>query len=252
MSDHPQGLSGFCPRCNQDHKLHVGPAREAALRLMKHLEEHQRLDFEIPQEKANPQFSTDSLFGGLRGKMFGVLVCEKPNGTRQELKAFSGLYAGNWEIPGWVPPLFDAQEFWDLIGPVDKRIAALGRKIEGAGDETPQKDELIQQRKELSKKLMKEIHGLYRLNNFNNQQLTFTDIAGPMGLPSGTGDCCAPKLLNFAAVHGLKPLGIAEFFWGKDNLSASRHHGQFYPACLNKCGPILGSMLCGLDGSKDE
>lgn len=245
MSEHPQGLSVFCPQCHREHRLGVGFAREAALDLMSRLENFQRLDFDIPEADSNPCFSTSSLFGELRGKMFGVLVGEDARGDRQVLRAFSGLYAGHWEIPGWAPPLFDVREFWDLIEPVDKKIAALGRAIDQAQDRSPEKPELVQRRKILSQNLMREIHKLYRLNNFKGQKFSFEDIAGPQSLPSGTGDCCAPKLLNFAAVQGFKPLGIAEFYWGKDNLSASRHHRQFYPACSHKCGLILGSMLCG-------
>jgi tRNA pseudouridine32 synthase/23S rRNA pseudouridine746 synthase len=62
----------------------------------------------------------------------------------------------------------------------------------------------------------------------------------------GVGECCAPKLLNYAALNGLKPLGLSEFYWGKENKSGTRKHGEFYPACAEKCQPILGFMLCGI------
>jgi len=183
--------------------------------------------------------------------MFGVMVCENQGGEHQTLKAFSGLYNGTWEIPSWVPPLFEAQEFWKLIEPVDKEINALGRQIDTMADSSPQRGELFAQRKNLSQGLMKEIHQLYRLNNFQQQQEGLAYFSGPQALPSGTGDCCAPKLLNFAATHQLKPLGLAEFFWGKTNRSATKQHRHFYPACLEKCAPILGFLLCGLDGEND-
>jgi tRNA pseudouridine32 synthase/23S rRNA pseudouridine746 synthase len=35
-----------------------------------------------------------------------------------------------------------------------------------------------------------------------------------LGFPAGTGDCCAPKLLHEAALRGLKPVGLAEFWFG--------------------------------------
>ena len=64
--------------------------------------------------------------------------------------------------------------------------------------------------------------------------------------PSGTGDCCGPKLLHHAAVNGIQPEAMAEFFWGRDNVSGTRAHGHLYPACTAKCAPILGFQLCGL------
>lgn len=65
--------------------------------------------------------------------------------------------------------------------------------------------------------------------------------------PGGTGDCCAPKLLQYAYSQGLKPICMAEFWWGPSPKSEVRHHGQFYPACRGKCKPVLTWMLQGLD-----
>lgn len=65
--------------------------------------------------------------------------------------------------------------------------------------------------------------------------------------PSGAGECCAPKLLQYAYQHALKPIAIAEFWWGASPASEIRKHLQFYPACRGKCEPILGHMLQGLD-----
>jgi tRNA pseudouridine32 synthase/23S rRNA pseudouridine746 synthase len=39
---------------------------------------------------------------------------------------------------------------------------------------------------------------------------------------------------------------MAEFWWGKPAPSNIRKQGNFYPACRNKCEPILGHMLQGL------
>ena len=59
------------------------------------------------------------------------------------------------------------------------------------------------------------------------------------------GDCCAPKLINFAAKNKLEPISIAEFYWGQENASGSKKHLHFYGSCEEKCGPILGRMLYG-------
>lgn len=65
--------------------------------------------------------------------------------------------------------------------------------------------------------------------------------------PSGAGECCAPKLLQYAYRHGLKPLCMAEFWWGASPKSELRRHLHYYPACRGKCKPILAHMLQGLN-----
>ena len=61
--------------------------------------------------------------------------------------------------------------------------------------------------------------------------------------PAGSGECCEPKLLQYALEHGLKPLQMAMFWWGESPKEEIRHHLQFYPACNGKCKPILRWML---------
>jgi hypothetical protein len=95
---------------------------------------------------------------------------------------------------------------------------------------------------------MLDIHGLYRLTNFRGETASLEEaFIGSNGIPTGTGDCCAPKLLNYAAKNNLRPLGISEFFWGKENRSGGHRHGAFAASCAEKCQPILGFMLCGLN-----
>lgn len=61
--------------------------------------------------------------------------------------------------------------------------------------------------------------------------------------PAGSGECAAPKLLQYAFSHDLKPIALAEFWWGQSPNSEIRKHQQFYPACQGKCKPILTHML---------
>lgn len=65
--------------------------------------------------------------------------------------------------------------------------------------------------------------------------------------PGGTGDCCAPKLLQYAFLNGLKPVCMAEFWVGQSPQGEVRHHGHFYPACRSKCLPLMEFMLQGLN-----
>ena len=255
MTDKPSA-SGFCAACGTVHSLPVGNSRKYALELMRQLEKHQRIDF-LDQKVGTPRrgvrgqfgelslpnstsvFSTDVLFSEARGHMFGVLECEDAAGNTVVLKAFSGQYNGEWLADGWVPPILDVNEFHRLSDPVDREIKQLDRLI--AENKSP---ELIQKRKALSQDLMKQIHALYQLINFRGETRPLTEVFKG-GIPTGTGDCCAPKLLNYAAKNGLKPLGLSEFYWGRENRSGTRKHGEFYSACAEKCQPILGFMLCG-------
>ena len=61
--------------------------------------------------------------------------------------------------------------------------------------------------------------------------------------PAGSGECCEPKLQQYAYQHGYKPLQMAMFWWGESPKEEIRHHLQFYPACNGKCKPILHWML---------
>ncbi|WP_246454749.1 hypothetical protein [Hyunsoonleella aquatilis] len=64
--------------------------------------------------------------------------------------------------------------------------------------------------------------------------------------PAGSGECAAPKLFQYAYENNLKPIAMAEFWWGASPKSEVRKHKQFYPSCHSKCEPILGHMMRGL------
>ncbi|WBF69054.1 hypothetical protein LN040_08195 [Desulfovibrio subterraneus] len=113
---------------------------------------------------------------------------------------------------------------------------------------------LVDERKGLSQRSMRAIHELYRVHSFGNRTdradraaSLFEIFPAGRGVPTGTGDCCAPKLLQYAILHNMTPLGLAEFYWGRESRSGARRHGEFYPSCQDKCYPILGYMLCGLE-----
>lgn len=65
--------------------------------------------------------------------------------------------------------------------------------------------------------------------------------------PGGTGECALPKLLQYAYLHQMKPLAMAEFWWGESPKTEVRYHGYYYPSCKGKCEPILQHMLQGLE-----
>jgi tRNA pseudouridine32 synthase/23S rRNA pseudouridine746 synthase len=251
MSSSPTiSACGFCTACQTVHSLGIGNSRKYALELMDQLETHKCLDFEAASATRHPSFATSYLWSEARGQMFGVLECEEASGNTVVLKAFSCQYAGEWLIDGWVPPLLDPQQFEALIAEPDKQINLRTRALNGMKKSDPDYKKLSDERKALSQQLMKEIHALYHLTNFHGETRALTDLL-PGNIPMGVGECCAPKLLNYAAQHELKPIGLSEFYWGKENKSGTRQHKQFYPACVEKCQPILGFMLCGAEERSD-
>lgn len=102
--------------------------------------------------------------------------------------------------------------------------------------------ELKQQRKTRSRQLQIQMHDAYRLMNFLGTSTSLRELM-PAGIPTGTGDCCAPKLLHYAATYQLKPIAMAEFWWGAN--SADKRQGEFYGACVERCQPLMGFMLSG-------
>ncbi len=241
------GTGGYCKRCHREHWLGPGNTSDFCKKLMQKLDNLGTIDLFSTQRDSSPLLKTDSLFGPARGKMFGVMECLTADDTSVILYAFSGQYNGAWLVDGWVPPLFEVDDFLNLTAEKEKQIKALGKTI----DRCPQHSDVwLAQRKtrrRLSRKLMSEIHKLYLLSNFRGTTAGLDEaFIGEGGIPSGTGDCCAPKLLHYAIRNNLRPLGISEFFWGKENRRGGHKHGVFAGPCAEKCRPILGFMLCGL------
>ena len=106
-----------------------------------------------------------------------------------------------------------------------------------------------QQRAAMSDALQEWIFKQYKVHDSLGEEATIHDIFASQGLtpPGGTGECAAPKLLEYAYRHNLKPLAIGEFWYGTSPDTAVRTHGHFYPSCTSKCGPLLGYMLKGLE-----
>ena len=161
------------------------------------------------------------------GKMLGVLEVEPsgvipgstagviPGSDREShfLYGFSGLAGGSAFIEGFVPPIF-AWKPEDIVGT------------------SPE-----------------ESREQYVVVNGRGESRSIRQVFADRGLvpPGGTGDCAAPKLLQYALTHGLRPLAIGEFWYGASPAREVRRSGSFYPACTGKCGPLLSYMMQGLD-----
>jgi len=109
---------------------------------------------------------------------------------------------------------------------------------------------LKKRRKDLSAALQQKLFDQYRFLNIKGEEKNLRDIFKQTARqipPAGSGECAAPKLLQYAFLCGMKPLAMAEFWWGVSPKSEIRKHKNFYPACHGKCQPILEHMLKGIE-----
>lgn len=104
-------------------------------------------------------------------------------------------------------------------------------------------------RKQKSNALQNWLFTNYTFLNAESEEKSLLDIfktALHSQPPAGAGECCAPKLFQYAYKNNLQPIALAEFWWGQSPKSEVRKHQQFYPSCWGKCEPILSHMLKGL------
>ena len=133
------------------------------------------------------------------------------------------------------------------LAELDHRLAVFDHEVKTLKAARRQRSEALQQR----------LFDLYVVLNARGEQQSLTQVFAEFARreqqphravpPGGAGECCAPKLLQFAYRHGLRPVCMAEFWYGASPAGEVRHHGHFYPACRSKCLPILTFMLQGLD-----
>lgn len=131
-------------------------------------------------------------------------------------------------------------EAWDArIAEVQAQLQPLEERIEALRTERRERSGALQQR------LFNEYSFLNIAGESRSVGSIFADTAFGRP-PAGAGECATPKLLQYAFLHGLRPLAMAEFWWGAAPRSEVRQHGHFYPACAGKCKPILAHMLDGI------
>lgn len=168
------------------------------------------------------------------GKMFGVLVHKGGY-----LAAFSAKLDGSYHHEGFVPPVYEMTE--EPIGHSKEESRRLQRLLFASYQFVNGKGE----RKNLLDIFANEKPILPKEEFFGNTQCTIHNAQFALP-PSGAGECCAPKLLQFALTHGIEPLALAEFWVGAPSKTEIRQEGAFYAPCSGKCVPILRHMLKGL------
>lgn len=178
-----------------------------------------------------------------QGKMFGVLIVESSDVRTQHsdnyLAAFSAKLDGSYHHEGFVPPVYEMTT--PPVGTNKEESKRLQRLlfaqynfINGKGDSKNLLDIFADEKPILSPEEW-----------FDAGERS--KVKGERIPPSGAGECCAPKLLQYALTNGLKPIALAEFWVGAPSRTELRKEGCFYAPCSGKCVPILRHMLQGLE-----
>ena len=196
------------------------------------------------------------------GFMVGALVCTNTTGERVVLYAVSGIayevvstsstatasvvpepVEGPQKII--VPPIVSPEQIEKALEKNDKEIHEITNKINAFTVPEPvEGPQLKERRTQLTTESLLNVFSLYTFTRFDGKKITLNEIIALHGgrlPPTGTGDCCAPKLLSYAFEHNLIPLSMDEVFYGKD--SPNKKCGQSYPPCDERCGYILPSIL---------
>lgn len=121
----------------------------------------------------------------------------------------------------------------------NEQISTYRQRVEG----------LKHERQQRSDELQRWLFSRFRMLNGKGEECDLLDIFADTVFktpPAGAGECCEPKLLQYAFAHGLRPLNIAMFWYGASPRTEVRHHLHYYPACNGKCKPILTWMLDGM------
>jgi len=193
------------------------------------------------------------------GKMFGVLVVAAGDGSIGYLRGFSGMLRGTWDIEGWVPPAFDQQAYHAARTTAEAEMLEFSAQratvLQSMSTDASTANEhrvhdavraLDNARAARSRALTTPIHDAYLFANACGDVRSLRSLFAPGEPPTGAGDCAAPKLLAQAYRLGVRPIALAEFWWGAASASGDRVQGVFYAACRGKCLPILAHMLGGL------
>jgi len=189
--------------------------------------------------------------GGGKGKMFGVLVVKNEDDQLGYLATFSGKIADEPHPSIFVPSLFDISTDDFFITKGMTALTEMGNQIKAleAQNEKENQERIEQlkiERKDKSITLQERLFEQYDFLNSAGESKSLIKIFKDFNQSkpaAGSGECSAPKLLQYAYNSRFKPISIAEFWWGKSTKSADRVHGNFYPACDDKCRPILSHML---------
>ena len=188
-----------------------------------------------------------------QGVMLGSLVCVDKDGTKIVLKAVSGISFQLVEKKKLknhivVPPIVSAKRIKRALSKNDrKRILIFSDKLKKNCENTKKNQKFTEKRqiysglrKKLCMESLEKVFSLYEFHCANGKTKKLLEICNKNLPPTGTGDCCAPKLLDYAFKNSLKPLSMMEVFY--DKKTDFHNLKPVYP-CEERCSLILPEML---------
>ena len=190
-----------------------------------------------------------------KGKMIGLLLCKDSQGKVIILRAYSGIVDIQDNGQYFVPPVYDLSRPDDFYQQEDEEISAINRSLRDGSVTADEEHRLKARRKELSQALQLKIFSHFNFRSPSGEYKNIIDIfsEAKRGLPpGGTGECAAPRLLNYANQNGLSSVALAEFWYGASPKNILRVHRQFYPSCIEKCSPILAFLTNGGNPGKAD
>lgn len=176
-----------------------------------------------------------------------LLKSERKLLRKEKSKILSSLEYEVFEADLVKQSLRDKHELNTLLKNTDQQLKEYSIAIENLSKEILEIKEL---RKNKSNALQKRLFESYDFLNILGNKKNLIDIFvenAEQQPPAAAGECCAPKLLQYAFLNDLKPIAIAEFWWGISPKSEIKKHLNYYPACWGKCKPILSHMLEGME-----
>jgi|TARA_B110000908_G_C10264487_1_gene462346 tRNA pseudouridine32 synthase/23S rRNA pseudouridine746 synthase len=184
-------------------------------------------------------------FAANKGKMFGILVVQQEDGAYSYIGTVSGKLPNNATCNKFIPSVFDASVGDFFINKGLTALSEIGNKIKSTHN--PSEVTLLkEQRTQKSIALQQRLFENYNFLNLSGKKKNLLEIfkhSSHGNPPVAAGECVAPKLFQYAIKHQLKPIALAEFWWGNPIKNKEKEHAVFYPSCKNRCRPILEYML---------
>ena len=185
--------------------------------------------------------------------MIGSLVCwDKKEKKRIILYAVSGnnkqlipLNTNSKEI--FVPSIVSSEQIDQALKQNDKEIHELTEQINELtliNKASPQRARLLKKRTALTDSSLQKVFHLYLFTKYDGRKLSLNVIIKCHNNhlpPTGTGDCCAPKLLSYAFEKDYEIISMDEVYYGRDTKNIK--NGISYAPCDERCGYILPSIM---------
>lgn len=178
--------------------------------------------------------------------MLGSLICKDKNNEKVKLFAISGstkkIKKNKDDDLIFVDAIVSAEQIEKALEKNDDEIHALTNTINSYSGPTEVLESLKKKRLELTSQSQKNVFNLYSFNCIDGKKRSLKEICTNNFPPTGTGECCEPKLLNYAFKNNLQPLSMAEILFRRDE-KFEEQDIKAIPPCDERCSLILPSML---------